>query len=383
MKIELHRKKVPLKQALSERVEFVGGAGIFSWLAFLILTCFRFSVENSHFLRSLYLVMGIFATLEAGGWASSLIPDRIGYNANSTLPLDLKKSPKSQNWTDVLHSLVLVHEQHPKDPKVVGELASVLSRVGRRSESLRLLLGLAEHSSPEVRRHILRRSKVLSRGFLLNSRFELYQEGLNALEAQKYRSAQETFERILREDPENCEVLIQLGKSLILSNDVDIAIQKLNQAKKINPTDSETLYWLAKAFLARGNTKEALRELGALDPSIRHSEAGVLSLAEVQFLSGQNQQAIRLLQAHLDQNPLHVQALWWLAKMKLQGVRPDQDSLWSARKDLQLALSRLDAYVLEEKRDWELDAETRRLGKDLKPEIQKLLQQIQVRLESG
>ncbi len=290
---------------------------------------------------------------------------------------------QKQKWTEAVSLLKGLYSVNPKEIAILGALSLSLTRLGQRTEAVDFLHRFAADQTPIERERLAKRSRILSRTFVSNATFEKYQDGLNAFLAKKYRSAREKFERVLQDEPQNCEVLIRLGQCLVAEDEVEAAIQRLAQAKKVSPTDSEISFWLGKAYLARGNFREALRSFKLLDFEIRNAEMAVIALSEGQVLSGQVNLAFKTLEKDIDENPLHVESLWLFAKIKLQTAKGDLDSLWSARKDLQLALSRVDRYDSIDRADWELSAGVYRSSAELKLEIQKLLQVAQSRIDDA
>ncbi len=356
-------------------------ADIFSCLGHLILTCFKASVEKSTFWRYLWiaLIPG-FLNLAVAQAGQSVLEGKTLISSSPNWS-DAKQLIKKEKWNEAANVLRVLNLQNPRDASVVDALSAVLIRIGNRASAVQVLLQFSEKLNSKEKQRMISRSQILSRTFISNAWFERYQEGLNALLGKKYRNAQEKFERVLAEDPQNCEVLIKLGQCLILEGEFDAALQRLSLAKSINPTDSEAILWLGKAYLSRGNSKDALRELRSLDPEMRRTEIAVLATAEAQSLAGQHGLALRTLQLDLDEHPLHVRALVFSAKIKLQTARTDLDALWSARKDLQLAWSRVENYDSDETPDREFGLVTRRSAEDLKSEIQKLLQLVQTRID--
>jgi hypothetical protein len=74
-----------------------------------------------------------------------------------------------------------------------------------------------------------------------------------------------------------------------------------------------------------------------------------------------------------------------LARFRIQTAHGDAQVLWSARKDLQLAMSRLDQYQTMKlsQVERELSVDLRKPTAEIKLDIQKLLQQVEKRLEES
>lgn len=201
----------------------------------------------------------------------------------------------------------------------------------------------------------------------------------------KFRAAKERFEKALSEEPSNCAILIRLGESLILDNNYISAVQYLSLAKRLNPFDPEIRLLLGKSLYYQKGTLEALPELKQAYLALKGSEIASVWLAEALFSSGQPMAAIRLLENDVREYPFHVLSLINSAKMKLQFGRSDLALCWSARKDLQLAMSRLQDYLAPHDPIQEsgLIINLQKSGNELRNEIQKLTQQVDGKLSSS
>jgi len=356
--------------------------GLFSYQIYLILARFRPHVERPTFRGGLLAGVLILLSNLTLAYSVQEVPDKNTNSSGRPPWVEAKQLIAKQKWNEAAGLLKVLSAQNPRDRAIAYAFTSSLMHLGRRSEAVRLLLQLAEwEKDPAENARLTQKSLILSRIFLSNGSFERYQEGLNALLGKKYRLAQEKFENVLVSESQNCEVLIKLAQCFLLEDEPAAAIQRLTLAKNINPSDSAVSLWLGKAYLALGNAREALREFKYLDPKLRVTEVAALAIAEAQSLGGMPGLALRTLQTDLDENPLHVQALWLSAKIKLQTSKVDLEGLWSARKDLQLALSRVSNYSSEEMLDWEMSSGVHRSAAELKLEFQKLFQQVQSRID--
>ena len=249
-----------------------------------------------------------------------------------------------RNWSEAVVVLRKL-EGRTTSPEFAFDFAKALVYSGRREEALGVLTRASVRQSGPVRATMIRRSKVISRLFLTNATFLVYQEGLNFLSAQQYRAAKERLEKALDQEPDNVEILVRLGQAMLLSGDVDSAAERLRLAKKLNPHQIEIRLWLGHALALRGELPASLEELRAANDSMKDSEEAESWYADALAQSGQKQFAIQVLDKNLRTRPLHLRSLVNMAKLKLQvsGGRESQ-LLWSIRKDLQLAQSRLADY---------------------------------------
>lgn len=292
-----------------------------------------------------------------------------------------------QKWPEAVLALRSILEDEPGRLAVVTDLAKALAYSGRREEALALLVQAVERQKTGTRNSVareglVRRVNVLSRVFFRNDDFQLYQEGVNLLQARKYGSARDRFQSIMTREGTNVEVLTRIGQAYVLESDFDSAAERLRFAKKLNPYEPEIRLWLGRALHRRGELKEALEELKLAARDLKTSELAPLWLSEVLVESGQRAQAIKFLEQDVNANPYHLQVLTLLAKLRTAQSARDQQVIWSARKELQLALSRFEEYG---RGKW-LQCEGE-LGlnfgnpDDLQKEIRTLLQRVETKLQ--
>jgi Flp pilus assembly protein TadD len=98
------------------------------------------------------------------------------------------------------------------------------------------------------------------------------EEGLRLLDANQTREAEQRFRAALREDPDNVEVLNNLGVTLKRERNFAAAVEVLRRASKIAPKDARIRSNLASALQTVGDLKSAVSEMttaAALSPSNR------------------------------------------------------------------------------------------------------------------
>lgn len=89
------------------------------------------------------------------------------------------------------------------------------------------------------------------------------------LEMKKYEAVQQLLNEVVQSDP-NYQAYFLLGKSDFWQKKYSKAIQEFISARDLNPTDTETLYYLGLSYENTGNKKtaaETYRELLQYDPS--------------------------------------------------------------------------------------------------------------------
>lgn len=288
-----------------------------------------------------------------------------------------------KKWAEAAIVLRAVVKNNPESASAVIDLARALTYSGRREEALGVFSQALTKQSGLRRENLVDRMKTLSRLFLTNRVFQVYQDGLTLLEAGKYRLARERFEKALEEEPDNVEILVRIGQCLVLENDYDSAAERLRFAKRLNPHEPEVSLWLGRAMHQRGEIKEGLEHLASAYAGLQGSERAPIWYSEALIASGQRKAANTVLEENNKAQPFHLVGLVTLAKIRMQAPRESAEALWNARKDLQLALSRLPKYLSGElpRFEGELGIEMRRAGADLKSEIGTLLAQLDRRLQ--
>lgn len=296
---------------------------------------------------------------------------------------------QDKKWAEAAIILRTLQKRYPEEDAVAVDLAQALLYSGRREEAVSVLgqggnKGARAHRRAASGSGLVSRIRVLSRSFLTNETFQIFQDGMGFLKAGKVKPARDKFERALEREPDNMEILTRLGQCLVLEKDEDSAAERLRLARRLNPYEPETRLWLGRAMHQRGEAREAIDELKAAFPALPASELAPVWLAEALSTIGQTAQGIRILEEDLERNPMHLATLVTLAKLRIQSQGRDASALWSARKSLQLAESRFKPYYAEthSRDEGELGVAVRAKPEDLREEIAKLSDEIDGRLET-
>jgi tetratricopeptide (TPR) repeat protein len=276
-------------------------------------------------------------------------------------------------------AVILLRSIVRKDPHATGaqvDLARALIYQGRREEALTVLAQAIGKARGKKRDWLIQQSRVFSRLFVTNVTFQIYQEGLNLLMIQKYRQAREQFEKALTAESSNVEILTRLGQAYLMDGDHDSAAEQLKVANRLDPYEPEIRLWLGRSMHLRGELNEGIDMLKAAYADMKTSEIAPVWVADAL-------EAMQVLEDDTKNNPLHVMSLVNVAKLKAQGADHNSETLWSARKDFQNALSRLPDYLARNrmKTEGELGLGYPIDGKEIKDEIQSSLQKLQGKLE--
>ncbi len=336
----------------------------------------------------------IFAILAASFSAGEVLAEEERTEPDPTPQLDLPARPDfaeakqllaKKKWAEAAIVLRTLTKGNPDYLPAAMDLARALVYSGRREEALGVLTQAVTKQKGTKKTALIRRTNVLSRIFLTEKTFQNYQEGLNLLTHGKASAAREKFEKSLEQEPDNVEILTRIGQSLVLDGDYDSAAERLRVARRLNPHEPEIRLWLGRALHQRGELTEAIEELRLAHQSLETSERAPIWYAEVLLSSAQRKAAIQVLEQDGKENPFHVSGLVALAKMRIQLFRDGNESLWSARKDLQVAMSRLPQYSSGEIQPFESDlgVELRSAANSLKSEIGTLISQLDGRLQAG
>ena len=292
---------------------------------------------------------------------------------------------RQKKFAEAAIVLKTLQRRHPDEDALVLDLSRALLHSGRREEALSILNQASNRTTHQNRRGLLStRMRVLSRGFITNDTFQVFQDGIGYLTAGRTKAAREKFERALEREPDNVEVLTRLGQCLVLDKDEDSAAERLRVARRLNPYEPETRLWLGRAMHQRGEAREAVEELRPIVRELPLSEVAPLWYAEALAAVGQPLQGIRVLEEDLARNPLHVSALLMSAKLRVQHQGREAPTLWQARKDLQLAQSRLETYYAHShvRDEGEMGLPVKPKPDEARDEISKLLEEVDSRLET-
>ncbi|MGZ3687522.1 MAG: tetratricopeptide repeat protein [Bdellovibrionota bacterium] len=294
-----------------------------------------------------------------------------------------------RKWEDAAIVLRSVWKRSPFYSPVALNLATALTYSGRREEALSILAQSAQREKGAQQAAIIRKARVLSLIFINNGTFQIYQDGVNLMFAHKYRAARERFDKALEKEPDNVGILTRVGQAHVLEGDYDSAVERLRLAKRLNPFEPEIRMWLGRTLHQRGELKEAVEELRSAALELSSSELAPVWLAEAQVSLGLKSSAIQVLEEDVKREPLHVRALLTLAHLQIttepsSDSAKDQQQLWSARKEVQLALSRLEKYSTPDSPApmGELSIDLRPSASEVTAEATKLLRQIEDRQES-
>ncbi len=174
-----------------------------------------------------------------------------------------------KKWEEASIVLRSVVKKNPTFTPAAVDLARALTYAGRREEALGVLgrAALTEKGTSKAR--LIRRVHAISKLFLTEKTFELYQDGINFMALRHCPKAMERFEKALEFEPDNVEILAELAKCQLVGKDYDSASERLKFANRLDPFEPELQYLLAQALMQRGELSEAVKEL-----TVAKSEVG-------------------------------------------------------------------------------------------------------------
>jgi tetratricopeptide (TPR) repeat protein len=293
---------------------------------------------------------------------------------------------REQKWSEAAQVYQSLLENYKGNKDLIQDLATAQVFQGKRLEGISLLIQLKPRVDGPLLRELESKLNVLSRSFLTNKNFERYQEGVNALEQRKLAQAESLLLKALHEEPYHLETTLKIAQCLIFEEKYDEAINRLNEIKSWTFFAPEISQWLGRAlFLKAGPTQsinKAIVELKIAFSRIQGSEELVVWLAEAYVAMGQSQEALHILDQDVQTHPFHIVSILTSARIRIQTAKGDLSILWTARKSLQLALSRLSQeHNSQLVQAYELTQRERKKPEEIQAGIQKLLQQVQLLLE--
>ncbi len=287
-----------------------------------------------------------------------------------------------KKWAEAAIGLKATVERDPQNARAVLDLASALTYLKRREEALGVLARAAQKTKVAAQGERFKsRIQVISRLFISHDTFQIFQDGLNLMLVKKYKLARDFFSRALIQEPANVDVLLRLGQCYVLEKDFDSAAESLRFAKRLNANDPQIGLWLGKALYERGELTAALEELSTAYLAMRDSELATVWFAQVLQEVGQGSSAMKLLDIHLKKYSWHIPVLMTKALLQMRSEPVSVNTLLQAKKNIQLALDRLDQYA--EKNTDELRDEVNFLEQDaeeLKKELISRMKAIESRL---
>jgi predicted Zn-dependent protease len=94
-----------------------------------------------------------------------------------------------------------------------------------------------------------------------------WEEGVAAFKAGNFAQAVKEFEALAAASPEQAQVQVMLGRSLLKTNRAPQAVTALRKAYDLNPNDVATQIFLGQAYLDAGRAGEAVQLLGRVNAS--------------------------------------------------------------------------------------------------------------------
>lgn len=160
-------------------------------------------------------------------------------------------------------------KNNPRDFQAQLEAASAFDQIGRATETIEYLKKAYEINPPEA-------AKQQIPAFI----------GDWYLKQKNYGDAETWLRRALEHDPNNPDLMIELGAAFIEKEppDAERGVQYVEAALKLRPSDSHAMFHLVQAYLIRrdvASAERALRRLKEADPTdhnIKTLEAQVEAL---------------------------------------------------------------------------------------------------------
>ena len=92
-----------------------------------------------------------------------------------------------------------------------------------------------------------------------------YESGKKAVDAQNWRTALDSFNRVATRDPSNADVQNYLGYAWRKSGNLDLAFKHYNEALRLDPRHKGANEYIGEAYLMVNNLPKAEEHLARLD----------------------------------------------------------------------------------------------------------------------
>lgn len=254
---------------------------------------------------------------------------------------------KAKRWEE---SVVLFRRYLKEEPgSMIASLFLVdaLIHLGRRADAIQVLNQVSVNQNGEAKNTLQNRMQSLTKLFLTQETFQIYQMGAHALVEGDLETALSQFQKALGSEPDNVEILLRLGQTHVLLGEIDTASEYLKKAKDLypfHPGEPEIRIWLGRCYQQKGQFTAAAEELESAHKTLPRSERTVLWLVDTYVAQGKRAEALKLLETDVASEPFHLLSLLRLAKLRrLQKPLLAKNQLES-RKSIQLVWSRLQDY---------------------------------------
>ncbi len=294
---------------------------------------------------------------------------------------EIKKLLKEGRFPEASEILESLTKEHPKDTALKFALAKVKFQAGQRSDALKIIEQLIPQFAYPSRGDLVKRARIMSRMFYAQDLAQEYQEALQALRNADYKEASKKFSALQLKDPTNVDVLVRLGQSSFQANELENATDWFTRAKNLVPWDTEVLAWLGRVLFQKGELGKSLKEFKSIRAVESNPELFLIWHAQALAAANLYQDAVKILEREVSRDPMKLQSILALSKIKLEIPDWDQKQFWMIRRDLQLVLSRLSEF--EKKKAYKsLNEFDVNMGAppDLKEQTLMLLKQVERRL---
>ena len=147
-------------------------------------------------------------------------------------------------------------------------------------------------------------------------RYSSYLKGLLYLEANQYSEGLDNLNKALALDPDSIHLRLRIATALIRLERIDEAEEILNEAKRLDPDNLDIS--LALIFVYSYSQRDAELE-AEYERFLKHAyeskpeDVGISEyLAQFYFYKKKPQEAIKIYEAILEDDPKHIEAYFWL-----------------------------------------------------------------------
>lgn len=294
----------------------------------------------------LFLTYAYSSVLRAESFSESL-PEPLPQDVASFSETDLPTLFRQARWTDAATLLRTMIRKNPERLERSLDLVRVLLFMGQRSEAIDLLTEAMSRMSPNERKKAWPLESAVWNQFIKGDALQKYERGLEPLYQGRWEIAAPFFEEAMNLEPLNVRPAIRYAQAKIEQGEAEAGVRALEPLlnRGRDHPEPDIAFWLGKGLLKEKRAQEALRFFRMV-PSDLNEELPLL-MADALVHEGAFDEAVTVLSKDIERFPAHVLSLLKRSELRVRQVperRLSSNAYWEARRDVQLAMSRIELF---------------------------------------
>lgn len=251
---------------------------------------------------------------------------------------------------------------------------------GDRASAIATLKKALSKAAPSLKSGFQRKIAVLMMQFRSHESYSEFHHAIKLMRDKDFEAAIPMLEAVLKKEGDNQEVLLRLGQCYFLQSEFKKAVMQLEKSTHIGGSMKTVWSWLGRSYFLLGDVKKSEAAFKNMDWKNRDAgEMAAIWWSETLVPTKGKKAAILFLEKQLERFPDQVRVLVKLAELRSDTVAKNNEPQWQAKKEYQLALSRLEDDAAKEASD---DLETSFVINQLNPEqLKKKIQEQILKLE--